>query len=490
MNPYFTGPLYPYQQQAFEFALGKVEAGIDRGCGLWLGLGTGKTRTALRLVCALIEMNVIGPQQVAFAVCPKAVIPSWVSETDQVTNLDIVALEGSKKQRLNLLDCKVIEEPDIYVTNFDALRVLERELVADAKNGRFPLMIFDESQRLSNRTTTQAKISTKLAEHARFSLLLSGTPVRNDATDLFSQIYIMDGGKRLGANFWGFRARYFVNVSRNPSIPNWVPKSGSEDEIREKISDIALRIKKEDVLPFLPPKIFTRRDLEMTPRQKEAYRSMAKDLLVELKLDENEGKVATAQNVLTRYLRLSQIAQGFLFDEENEHVEEFTPNPKTNELLEILKEHAIESNNKVVIWVQFRHTLHALMKLLKEYNPVALYGDTSGDGVDKVFQSDPSVRVLIGTQQAGGLGVTLTQADLVVFFTNNWSHELRLQAEDRSHRIGSEKVTSTVQYIDLVCRGSLDERVLAVLQKKADTAELLTSLRNHIEAVALNQEEQ
>jgi SNF2 family DNA or RNA helicase len=461
--------LRAYQEKGRDLILGSPE----KGFACFMDMGTGKTRTALAALVSLFGVGKLDLGQRTLVVCPRTVMPSWQEEAAKTTNLDVVILDGDKARRLRRLK---YDEAPIAVINYEGLLSIAEELIAAFAAGTFGAVVFDESQRVSNRTAKQSKIAAKLSRAAKSVVLLSGTPVRSDSRDLWHQIFLIDGGKRLGDKFFPFQTNYFVNVSRN-QIPNWKPRSGSEEIIKGKIADLVYRVEKKNVLRELPPKIFQQRVVNMTGDQVTAYVEMAREMVVELK----GGELSTARTMLTRYLRLHQIAQGYLMDDQKTVTAEFEPNPKTHELLNILSEHP----GKAIVWCYYRHTIESLEKLLakKGYGPVTLYGETrDAEAVVRAFQTDKDVRVLIGQPQAGGLGVTLTAADLAVYYTNSWSHEHRSQSEDRCHRIGSEQ-HNVVNYIDLVAAGTIDATILAALKRKADTAEMLLTLNKELEAM-------
>lgn len=453
----FFGPLRQHQIHAVDLALRSPE----KGFALFLPMGVGKTRTTLKIK---VDRNSPHPMLVA---CPKTVIGNWTEEAALVSDLRVVELTGDAKRRRKLLK----RPADVYVINFEGLDVLQDELLA-MEWGEF---VADESHRLANRTTTQSKIAMKLAQRAEFVLELTGTPVRNDARDLWHQIAMIDGGKRLGEKFFGFQVENFLNVSKT-RIPNWVPRKGSEEKIRTAIADVCFTVKKSDALPDLPPKLYSKRLLTMTEKQITAYVDMAEEAIATIE----RGGEAVARNMLTKYIRLHQIAQGFLEDDDDKTIrDEYEPNPKTKELLSILEEH----DGKAVVWCQYRHTIVQLMKILSEkgYGPMALYGDTTKNATEivKRFRDEPSMRVLIGQPQAGGVGVNLIAADLAVYYTNSWSHVERAQSEDRCHRDGSQ-VHERINYVDLICRGTIDTKILTALSKKKEISDTLTDFREHL----------
>lgn len=456
----FFGSLRDYQEAAVTAAVNSPE----KGFAYFMDLGTGKTR------CGLAYVVRTASRAPTLIITPRAVIPSWEAEIEKVTDGTFISLEGDKKRRIKLLRQKA----DFYIINPEGLNTMQEELLGK----HFGLVVLDESHRFANRTTHQSKIAHKLCDRGERVLLLTGTPVRTDARDYWSQIFAIDRGKRLGEKYYAFTSANFRNVSRT-RIPIYVPLPGSEERIRESLEDVVYRVKKEDVLKELPPKVYHMRHVTMTDRQIEAYVSMAEDLIVELKAGEDAtGTIASSRTILTKYLRLHQIAQGFLYDDDKKVSETFEPNPKTKLLLDILGDH----DGKAIVWCVYRHTIKDLQFLLAEegYNPVSLWGDTKDAGaVVKAFQEDPDVRVLIGQPQSGGEGVTLTAADMAIYYTNTWSWPQRIQSEDRCNRIGSE-IHDSINIFDIVAKGSIDAKIIAALHKKKDTSEILTDFKSHL----------
>jgi SNF2 family DNA or RNA helicase len=235
------------------------------------------------------------------------------------------------------------------------------------------------------------------------------------------------------------------------------------DELKEKIDRFAFRVTKEECLD-LPEKLYTRREVELTEGQEKAYNQMKAMALAQL----DQGMVSTV-NALTQLMRLHQIVCGHVKLDNGQVVD--LPNKRVDELLSVVE----ESDGKMIIWANYRHDIEAIkLALSKTYgmNSVGTYyGDTEEDERRRVvreFQDpDSELRFFVGNPKTGGYGLTLTAASIVVYFSNSFDLEVRLQSEDRAHRIGQ---TKSVTYIDLITPKSVDEKIVQALRDKIDIA--------------------
>jgi SNF2 family DNA or RNA helicase len=221
---------------------------------------------------------------------------------------------------------------------------------------------------------------------------------------------------------------------------------------------------KKDCLD-LPDKVYVRREIEMTPEQKRIYNDIKEYAIAELSV----GKV-TAASVITQIIRLQQIACGFVSTTEN--VTDDIKNNRVDELLQILA----ETEGKVIIWANYRHDIAKLKTVISEmYGEDAVgtyYGDTSDEDreniINKFQDVNSKLRYFVGNTQTGGYGITLTAASTVVYYSNNYDLEKRLQSEDRAHRIGQK---NKVTYIDIVCKDTVDEKIVKALRNKLNIAQ-------------------
>ena len=235
------------------------------------------------------------------------------------------------------------------------------------------------------------------------------------------------------------------------------------DELKEKLDTFSYRIRKDECLD-LPEKVYIKREVHLTKEQVRAYQEMKIMALALLK----DGMVSTV-NALTQLMRLHQIVCGHVKLDDDRIVE--IPSKRIDELLSVIE----EASDKVIIWANYRHDIGAIkMALQKEYgmNSVGTYfGDTDDDErarVVKEFQDHNSeLRFFVGNPRTGGYGLTLTAADTVVYYSNSFDLEVRLQSEDRAHRIGQ---TRSVTYVDLISPGTVDEKIVKALRGKIDIA--------------------
>jgi SNF2 family DNA or RNA helicase len=233
-------------------------------------------------------------------------------------------------------------------------------------------------------------------------------------------------------------------------------------ELSDTVKEFSYRVLKEDCLD-LPPKVFIKRHISLTPDQKKIYEQMKEQAIAHL-----NGKVTTTMTVLTQLMRLHQITCGYVTadDGTTQQVE----SNRLNELMSILE----DTDGKVIIWANYQTSVSDIMKALtKKYGAnsfVHYYGLTpQEDRQDNIrkFQNDPECRFIIGTPQTGGYGITLTQANTVIYYSNSYDLEKRLQSEDRAHRIGQKK---TVTYIDLISEDTVDEKIVKALRDKINIA--------------------
>jgi SNF2 family DNA or RNA helicase len=215
----------------------------------------------------------------------------------------------------------------------------------------------------------------------------------------------------------------------------------------------------------LPPKVYTRRDVELTPEQEKLYRQMKKLALAKL----DNGELATTASVLTQIMRLQQICCGHLMPDDG--AMQLIKNNRLTELLSLVE----EMQGKAIIWATYTHDILRISEALSErFGPESVatyYGDTEQDARQDIvndFQDmENPLRFFVGQPRTGGYGITLTAATTVIYYSNSYDLEIRLQSEDRAHRIGQ---TNKVTYIDLVSPNTIDEKILQALRSKIDIA--------------------
>jgi SNF2 family DNA or RNA helicase len=233
------------------------------------------------------------------------------------------------------------------------------------------------------------------------------------------------------------------------------------DELKEKLDRFSFRVKKEECLD-LPDKLYVKREVDLTDEQARAYEQMKVMALAQFE----QGMMSTV-NALTQLMRLHQITCGHVKLDNGTIMS--LPNKRIDELLAIVE----ETDGKMIIWATYRHDIDAIkIALQKDYGMESVgtyYGDTEEDERQRVvaeFQNPESkLRFFVGNPSTGGYGLTLTAANVVVYYSNSFDLEKRLQSEDRAHRIGQ---TKNVTYIDLIAVKTIDEKIVKALRDKID----------------------
>ena len=265
-------------------------------------------------------------------------------------------------------------------------------------------------------------------------------------------------------SFYAFRNRYAEMKTihaRGRSI-QVVHKFQNIGELSDKLKNFSYRVLKEDCLD-LPDKIYIKRNVALTSEQLKLYQQMKTMALAIL-----NGKQVTSVTVLTQLMRLHQITCGHFTADDG--TTQLVKNNRITELMDVLE----EVEGKAIIWANYQHDITNIIKaVVEEYGEESIvdyYGLTPQEdrqeNIQK-FQNDPKCRFLIGTPQTGGYGITLTAANTVIYYSNGYDLEKRLQSEDRAHRIGQKK---SVTYVDLIAEKTVDEKIVKALRKKINIA--------------------
>ena len=324
------------------------------------------------------------------------------------------------------------------------------------------MIVCDEGHKIKTHNIAASKAMHRLAARAKYRLLLTGTIITNKPVDVFSQYKFADP-KVYGNSFYQFRNRYFDMVGFGGYTP--VMKRSMEGEFTERLHSIAFRATKAECLD-LPEftDIVQRVDLE--PQAMRIYRNLVRDCYAELA----EGTV-TVTNVLSQLLRLSQLTGGFIGGDDNEGVAQVSA--AKMEALGDLVDSAVADGRKIVVIARFVPEIHAIGKMLdkKKIRFSQVSGEIKNrDEQIQAFQNDPDVPVFIGQIATAGLGITLTAASLMVFYSLDYSMSNYEQTRARIHRVGQKNECT---YIHLVARETVDEKIMKALRDKANLAKAL-----------------
>lgn len=458
--------LYKHQIRGANMALrafGALDAKAPGGgFGELFEMGCGKTLTTIAVAGALYNLGKIDR---VLVVAPTSVCSVWPHDLNQFAAFPWEArvLLGDKKKRLkalNELENWPFKALRIAVINYESTH---REGIFEALAAYKPdLIVCDESQRIKNPSAAQSKALHKLGDAAPFRMILSGTPVQNNAVDLYSQYRFLDPAV-YGANFYAFKNRYCIMGGYGQ---HQIVGYRNMDELVEKEHSVAYRVTKEECLD-LPQQTFINRYVQFTDAEQAIYEQLRKSSFLELETGEN----VTATTILTMYLRLMQLTGGFLTADESTRPKQVNT-AKLDALADIVDDYVVDAGKKLVIFARFRAEIAAIENLLRlrkiQYG--SIYGDVPMEERGKIvedFQTNPDTKVFVAQIQTAGLGITLHAASTAVFYSYDYNYANYAQALARIHRIGQR---FPVTYIHLVVDGSIDEKILAALENKEDMA--------------------
>ena len=441
---------------------------------LFMEMGTGKSKVAIDTIGALYKDKKI---TAALILAPKGVYDNWVKgeiPTHLPDDIERTVVRWSPsnakkfQEEMKELVYDKFEGLKVFVMNIEALSTPRGTKAAYMFLTKNPanIMVVDESTTIKNRKATRTKNVMILAKDAKYKRILTGSPVTKSPMDLYSQCFFLDE-RALGFNsYYAFQNRYALVQKRKMGTRAFQEIVGYRrlDELNVKLDKFSNRILKEECLD-LPDKMYIRRDVALTDEQKKMYIQMKKLALAQLE----NGELATTASVLTQIMRLQQICCGFLQPDDGEI--QTLENNRMKELLEITD----ELQGKAIIWASYTHDIQQISDALRDrFGPDAVatyYGATPQDERQEIvnrFQDKESpLRFFVGQPRTGGYGITLTAANTVIYYSNSYDLEIRLQSEDRAHRIGQ---ANKVTYIDLVSPDTIDEKILKALRGKIDLA--------------------
>lgn len=434
--------------------------------GLFLDMGLGKTVTTLTAIKEL-KYNRFLVNKVLIIAPKKVAEGTWSREKDKWEHtkmLRVSKVMGSQTKRIRALNTPA----DLYVINRENVVWL----VDYYKNTwPFDMVVVDESSSFKNHSSKRFKALACMGSHIKRMVELTGTPSPNGLEDLWSQVFLLDGGERLGYRFEQFRNRYFDPGDRGRDrIYNYKPKKGSGNSILEKISDICISMKAEDYLE-LPDIIYHEVPVILDGKAEKAYQELERQMVLELPEEEEEISVTSAAALSNKLL---QLANGALYDEC--HTAHEVHNCKIEAFMEL-----VESLNgkSVLVFYNFQHDKE---RLLKSLGTTKLRVRELKNPEDEEDWNAGKIDVLMAHPASCAYGLNLQQGgNHVVWFGLTWNYELYSQANKRLHRQGQ---TEKVIIHHLVCSGTRDEDVMQALGHKEDVQNyVMQSLKTRIERI-------
>ena len=460
---------YKYKSKPFAHQKKALEMSWDKEVfAYFMEMGTGKSKVLIDNIAMLYNAGKING---ALIVAPKGVYKNWFDSEipnhmpDYIEKRVGLWRTDPKAKDLQPL-FKTGAELHILIMNVEAFSTKKGMQFAERfLNSHKVLMGIDESTTIKNPAAKRTKNIVSLRPLTKYRRILTGSPVTKSPLDLFTQCYFLDSYLLDQSSYYAFKSRYAIcrkiNVSgRQVEI---VVGYTNLPELSEKLKPFSYRVLKDDCLD-LPKKTYMKRTIELTDEQKKVYKQMKQEAIAFL-----NGKMVTSATVITQLMRLHQITCGHF--KSNDGTVQDLKNNRITQLMDILE----EVEGKAVIWAHYRHDIEKIVEAIsKKYgnNTVVTYfGDTSTDdrqkAIKKIQDKNSPVRFIVGTPQTGGYGITLTGASTMIYYSNGYDLEKRMQSEARIDRIGQEK---PMTYIDIMAEDTIDDKIVKSLRNKVNIA--------------------
>jgi len=462
---------YKFKMKPYAHQLTALEKSWNReSYAYFMEMGTGKTKVLIDNLAMLYDKGKVNG---ALIIAPKGVVGTWYNNElpnhlpNHIENVTVLWQSNITKKQQEKLEIlyEIGTALHILIMNVEAFSTDKGIKFAEKfLSCHDTLMVVDESTTIKNPAAKRTKNILDLAQNTKYRRIMTGSPVTKNPLDLFSQCYFLDPFHLDHDSYYSFRMRYAVMKTANISGRKIQLVNGFKNlgELSDKLQPFSYRVLKEDCLD-LPDKIFIKRQIKLSSEQLRLYDQMKKEALAVLK-----GKQSTTVNTLTQLMRLQQITCGHFTSDDG--ATQPIANNRITELMNVLE----ETEGKAIIWAHYQYDMTTIIKaVVEKYGQdsiVDYYGLTPQEERQpniKRFQDDPKCRFIVGTPSTGGYGITLTAANTVIYYSNGYDLEKRLQSEDRAHRIGQKK---SVTYVDLMADDTVDEKIVQALRKKIDIA--------------------
>ena len=462
---------YKFKTKPYKHQLTALEKSWNRETfAYFMEMGTGKTKVLIDNLAMLYDKGKIDS---ALIIAPKGVIKTWYEQEipthlpNHIENVTVLWQSNINKKQKEKLDTLFETSGDLHILimNVEAFSTEKGVKYAESfLNSHRCLMAVDESTTIKTPTAKRTKNIISIGSKARYRRILTGSPVTKNPLDLYSQCEFLSPWLLDFTSYYAFRNRYAemktLNI-RGRSI-QVVDKFKNLGELSDQLKGFSYRVLKEDCLD-LPEKNWTKRQITLSADQRKIYTQMKETALAHL-----NGKVTSTMTVLTQLMRLHQITCGHFTADDG--TTQKIANNRLSELMNVLD----ELEGKAIIWANYQHDITSIIKeVVKVHGPgsiVDYYGLTPQSERQeniKKFQNNDKCRFLVGTPQTGGYGITLTAANTVIYYSNGYDLEKRLQSEDRAHRIGQKK---NVTYVDIIAEDTVDEKIVKALRDKVNIA--------------------
>ena len=459
--------IYPYKTLPYEHQRNALkESAEKKNWAYFMEMGTGKTKVTIDNIAFLFLQRKINS---CLIIAPKSVYLNWQSEIE--THLpDVIKYKVYKWNLDKPKDYFKLNEFThlrIFLINVEALSTKRgfEGCIDYLTRNKLNFVVVDESTTIKNRQAKRTKNILALGKVSHIKRILTGSPITKSPLDLFTQCQFLSP-ELLGFNsYLAFRNRYAemtdipVGSGRYISVPKYYKRL---EELEEKMKAFATRIRKDQCLD-LKPKVRIKRYIELDGEGKKIYDRLRTSALAIV-----EDSTISFSNKLTEIIKLHQVCNGFTKDDDGKILK--LHKQKLNALEETLE----ETDGKVIIWANYLYNIHEIKDFLIDKHgkesTVSIYGEISVEdrknAVDRI-QNDDNCRFLVANPSTGGFGLTLTACNTVIYYSNSYNLEVRMQSEDRAHRLGQK---GTVVYIDIVARNTLDEAIMKSLTNKGKLA--------------------
>lgn len=454
------GRPFDHQQRAFDFVcglFGLIPSNVrSSGAAILAEMGCGKTYITIAIIGILYQFGLVNR---ALIVAPLSLLGVWEEEIQKFADypVNITVLKGTcakKKEQLTKIPADGLQ---IAIVNYESAWRLENELLKFGAD----IICADEGHKIKEGRTSQSKAMHNLADHAKYRCLLTGTLITNKEIDVHSQ-YRFVNKEIFGSSFYQFRNRYFDMLGYGNYTP--VFRKSMTTDFLQRLHSVAFRVTKAECLD-LPEITEEVRHVELEPKAMKMYKELEKESFTEL-----AGGEVSAPNILTKLLRLSQLTGGHLTDDDKNTAAVSTAKL---DMLEDIIDSSMAEGKKLVVMARFVAELNDIENLLKKKKigyAVIRGGVKDRDEQIRKFQNDDDCMVFVGNIAAAGLGITLTAASTMVFYSLDYSMSNFEQAKARIHRVSQRE---NCLYIYLVAKGTVDTKVLRALRNKVDLAKML-----------------
>jgi SNF2 family DNA or RNA helicase len=445
---------------AFAFQAAAVQALKDREySAVFHEQGLGKTKIGLDLVLSWLTS---GSVDSSLIVTKRSLVRNWQQEIAAHTHVVPRLLTQDRNANYFALNSPA----RLYLTHYEVILSEEARLALFLKTRRVGILL-DEAHRIKNPEASLTKSLHRLGPSFARRLIMTGTPVANRPYDIWSQIFFLDSGEALGADYKNFRVENDLTNDLNEDIGRQNALAQSLERIQASVAHMSVRETKTSSGLVLPDKIIEDVLCELEERQFELYEKYKNDLRAEV-IQDGLPNVDEADDILKRLLRLVQVASNPLLVDQS-----YKREPGKFSVLSRILYQAFDAGEKAIVWTSFIDNAEWLGRRLREFGARVIHGsigiDERNASID-LFKHDPGTKVLVATPGSAKEGLTLTVANHAIFFDRTFSLDDYLQAQDRIHRISQ---TRKCYVYNLIAKNTVDEWVDSLLRAKHSAAELV-----------------